>query len=233
MMVPAPSGLDPLSLRLTWKVTEHHNQKLVLWQFRSGYILCWKCKQALFYVFKQGHVWYKLPWWSKQCSSRCLLYVWCYNFRLRYFSSWNMWHIPSLVLHVETWLTLTQLLFINFIVAFLVLNCKFTVVCHDHYSEMNELRGWGSLARITWVLMISSWNIGYADQQQCHWRKHMCSGCGIDHSNVASGTYNFQCNRSMLTSLFVAYMLYYRLEIRYVYIYMLNVFFSSEIAVQE
>jgi len=39
----------------------------------------------------------------------------------------------------------------------------------------------------------------------------------------------------MHTSLFIDYMLYYRLEMRYVYIYMLNVkfLFSSEIAVQE
>ena len=65
--------------------------------------------------------------------------------------------------------------------------------------------------------------------------KHMCSRCGIDHSNVASSTYNFQCNRSMHTSLFVACMLYCRLEMKYVYIYMSNVKFllSSAIAVQE
>jgi len=61
----------------------------------------------------------------------------------------------------------------------------------------------------------------------------MCSGCGIDHSNGASSTYNFQCNSSMHRSLFIAYILYYRLEMKDVYIYMLNVkfLFSSEIAV--
>jgi len=105
VMVPALSGLDPLVLRFTWKVIgEHHNQKLILWQFNSGYILCWKCEQALFYICKHGRVWHKLPWWSKH-SVHQDVYVWCYNFRIRYCSSWNLWHIPSSVLHVETWLT--------------------------------------------------------------------------------------------------------------------------------
>jgi len=97
-------------------------------------------------------------------------------------------------------------------------------------NEQGVGLGWVGLARIIWVLIS---NVG---ESSCNFGDGTDQGVqSLMFINVASSTYNFQCNRSMHTILFVAYMLYYRLEMKYVYIYMSNVkfLFSSEIAVQE